>query len=223
MAGTDRRTDRRTVASGDTAAARFWDRHAAGYARRPVSDRESYDRKLEMTRSFLRADMEVIEFGCGTGSRAIAHAPHVRRILATDLSAEMIRIAARKAIDAGVDNVVFRQTDLDAFPADAASADAVLALNLLHLLADPRAAVAKVYAILKPGGVFVTSTACLRDIAPWLRPVAALARWVGLLPRLAFFSRAELTAMLRETGFEIAEDWQPGSRKAVFIIARKPA
>ena len=76
---------------------KFWDRMAARYARQPVADEAVYQRKLEMTRSCLRPDMELLEIGCGTGSTAIVHAPHVRHILATDISENMLAIAREKA------------------------------------------------------------------------------------------------------------------------------
>lgn len=42
-------------------------------------------------------DMEVLEFGCGTGSTAREPAPHVARIPATNVSAAMISIGREKA------------------------------------------------------------------------------------------------------------------------------
>jgi ubiquinone/menaquinone biosynthesis C-methylase UbiE len=41
--------------------------------------------------------MEVLEFGCGTESTAIAHAPYVKHIQALDISSKMIDIAQGKA------------------------------------------------------------------------------------------------------------------------------
>ena len=58
---------------------RFWDRVAEGYAKKPVADEAAYQKKLQVTRDYFRPDMEVLEFGCGTGSTAIAHAPSMSR------------------------------------------------------------------------------------------------------------------------------------------------
>ena len=41
--------------------------------------------------------MEVLDFGCGTGSTTISHGPFVRRIRAIDISSETIELARRKA------------------------------------------------------------------------------------------------------------------------------
>ena len=78
-------------------SARFWDKIALKYSKQPVRDEAAYRRKLEVTRDYLRRDIQVFEIGCGTGSTAIAHAPHVAHIHSIDISGKMIEIARRKA------------------------------------------------------------------------------------------------------------------------------
>ncbi len=90
-------------------SARFWDRIAKRYARRPVTDEAAYQKKLQVTREYFNSESEVLEFGCGTGSTAIAHAPHVNRIHAIDISSKMLEIARGKADQAGIENVTFEQ------------------------------------------------------------------------------------------------------------------
>ena len=91
----------------------FWNKRADNYAKRPVSDEATYEKKLDITREYFRPDMEVLELGCGTGSTALAHAPYVKHILATDLSTRMIEIARDKAKAAGIDNVTFAAASAD--------------------------------------------------------------------------------------------------------------
>ena len=74
-----------------TQASKFWDKMAERYAKSPVADEESYQKKLQVTRDYFRPDMEVLEFGCGTGSTAIVHAPYVKHIQAIDVSSEDAR------------------------------------------------------------------------------------------------------------------------------------
>jgi ubiquinone/menaquinone biosynthesis C-methylase UbiE len=204
----------------------FWDRVADGYSRRPIADEDAYRTKLEVTRSYFRPDMEVLEFGCGTGSTALAHAPFVKHIKAIDFSAKMIEIARGKAKIDGVGNVTFAQGDITTLDTPDQSYDAVLGLNILHLLKETDVVVANVYRMLKPGGVFVTSTACLGD-RMWMlmkiaeRVIVPAGRLVGLLPQLKVLSTSELVGCLTGAGFEIAHHWQPGKWEAVFIVARK--
>ncbi len=202
-------------------AARFWDRIAERYARKPVPDEAVYREKLRLTRERLGPDMTVLELGCGTGSTAIAHASFVRRLEAVDLSGRMLEIARARAAEAGVDNLAFIQASLEDYEAPDESFDAVLALSLLHLVEDRRAALAKIHRLLTPGGLFVSSTACIADFWPWFHLVAPLGRRLGLFPPVAIFSSAALERDLAEAGFAVEHRWQPEKKTALFVVARK--
>jgi ubiquinone/menaquinone biosynthesis C-methylase UbiE len=200
---------------------RFWDRIARRYARQPIGDEASYQRKLETTRSHLRSDMELLEIGCGTGSTAIAHAPYVKHIRATDISPKMLDIAREKAREAGVDNITFEQAVIEGMATPAETVDMILALSILHLVEDPAAAIRTCHEALKPGGLLVSSTACLGDNLKIFKLIGPLGAALGLIPRVQVFTRAELEALITEAGFVIEEAWQPGKNKGVFAIARK--
>lgn len=201
--------------------AKFWDKLADKYARRPISDEASYEKKLEITRQYFGPDMEVLELGCGTGTTAIAHAPYVKRILASDLAPRMIEIARDKAKDAGIDNVTFKASSVDALEVPDASIDAVMAHNLLHLLEDRDRAIADIHRMLKPGGVFISSTACIGDMMLPLRLIVPLGRFLRLFPLVRVFSAADLKQSLENAGFDIDHEWQPKKNAAVFIVCRK--
>jgi 2-polyprenyl-3-methyl-5-hydroxy-6-metoxy-1,4-benzoquinol methylase len=200
---------------------RFWDRHAKGYAKRPVADEAAYQRKLQVTRDYLRPDMEVLEFGCGTGSTAIAHAPHVKRIRALDISSKMIEIAQGKASENKITNATFQQSSVDGLETPDASYDVVMGHSILHLIENKEAVIARVHRMLKPGGVFVSSTVCLGGRLPVLRAILPVGRFLGLLPLVKFFTVEELEGDLTDAGFRIDHQWQPDKSKAVFIVATK--
>jgi len=207
-------------------SARFWDRMADRYSRSPIADEASYQKRLQMTRSHLRPGMKVLEFGCGTGSTALAHAPLVDRITAIDISRRMIEIAQGKAATAGVENVGFSASTLDDFAAPDESFDVVLGLNILHLLSDRADAIARVHALLKTDGVFISSTPCLADTMSIFKLIAPLGRLLGLLPMLRVFTTQDLANSIAAGGFRIEEQWSPAggkarSLKAIFIVARK--
>ena len=211
----------RSARSRPAPEARFWDRVAGRYAAKPVADEAAYRRKLAITRDLLRPHMRLLEIGCGTGSTAILHAPFVDQVRAVDVSPRMLGIARERARAAGIDNISFECTAFDALRVTGASVDAVLALSLLHLLRDWRGAILRIHGMLAPGGLFVSSTACLGDGAPLLRPVAPLGHALGLLPQLAFFRRATLEAAVADAGFEIEHAWRPSPRQGLFLVARK--
>lgn len=200
---------------------RFWDWIAKRYARQPVADEESYRRKLEITRAYLRPGMEVLEVGCGTGTTALIHAPFVKHIRAVDISARMLEIARAKATEQGINNVTFEQADIDDLDAVDGAYDAVMAHSILHLLEERDAAIATIHRLLKPGGLFISSTACLGDRLRLLRPLLQISCALGLLPKVEFFTVEALTSSIARAGFRIDHQWQPAEDKAVFIVAVK--
>ncbi len=93
--------------------------------------------------------------------------------------------------------------------------------SILHLLENKEAVIARVHRMLKPGGVFVSPTACLGGRVPLLRAILPLGRFLGLLPLVKFFTAEELENDLMDAGFRIDHRWQPGKGKAVIIVAKK--
>lgn len=202
-------------------SAKFWDRIAKRYSRQPIADEATYQKKLEITREYLRPDMEMLEFGCGTGSTALLHAPYVKHILATDISSKMIEIAQGKADAQNVENVTFQCTAIEPFSLPDQALDVVLGLNVLHLVEDKDEVIAKIHRMLKPGGIFVTSTACIADMMRIFRIIVPVGRFLRLIPLVKVFSTKELQDSLTDAAFEIDYQWQPGKNKAVFIVAKK--
>ncbi|WP_340692861.1 class I SAM-dependent methyltransferase [Hyphomonas sp.] len=227
LAATDRQTSdspplpRRPGSSANGSDARFWDRMADGYFARPIKDIETYHAKLVATRGFLQSDMDILEFGCGSGGTAIAHAPFVNSVHALDISNRMIEIGRNQAAGQGVGNIVFEQANFDEFDAAPASYDVILGLSILHLVADRDATIAKVQRLLKPGGVFVSSTGCLKDGMSFFKWIAPLGRKLGLMPMLQVFSERDLVQSLEGQGLDIIQQWKPDKSISVFIIAKK--
>lgn len=201
--------------------ARFWDFIAKRYARQPIADEASYQKKLEVAQTYFRPDSEVLEFGCGTGSTAIVHAPKVKHIRATDVSSKMLKIARGKVETQGIENITFEQVTIEDLEAPDGSVDMVMAHSILHLLEDKEAAIAKAFKMLKPGGVFVTSTVCLGN-SKWFRFIAPVGHFLGVLPLVNFFTAEELETAFTDAGFEIDYKWRPGPDKAVSMIGKKP-
>ena len=202
-------------------SAKFWDKIAERYSKRPIADEAAYQKKLQVTREYLRPDMEVLEFGCGTGSTAIIHAPCVKHIHAIDISPKMIEIAQGKADAEKIENITFTRSTIDEFSVPDQTLDVVLGLSILHLLDNWEEVIATVHRMLKPGGIFVTSTACIGDSMKYFKIVASIGKFLGLMPLVKVFTTRELEDSLSDAGFEIDYQWQPGKNKAVFIVAKK--
>ncbi len=200
-------------------SSKFWDKIAERYSKRPIADEAAYQKKRQVTREYFRPDMEVLEFGCGTGSTAITHAPYVKHIQAIDISSKMIEIAQGKADAKNIENVTFKRSTIDEFSVADRTFDAILGLSILHLLDNKEEVIANVHKMLKPGGIFVTSTVCFGDTMKFLKVIVPIGRLFGLI--LKVFTTEELEDSLTDAGFAIDYQWQPGKGKPVFIVAKK--
>ncbi len=200
---------------------RFWNFIAKKYSRDKIADEASYQRKLDETRALFRDDMQVLEIGTGTGSTAILHAPHVAHIDAIDVSEKMIAIARDKTEAAGIGNITYQCTSVEEFEAPEGGYDMIMALSVLHLVQDHKATLAKLYALLKPGGYLVTSTVCLADAMPAFKWVSIPGHALGLLPYLTYLSKDTLLSDIRTAGFTVENHWQPAPGRALFAISIK--
>ena len=206
-----------------TSEAVFWDNLAVRYAALPIKDMDSYQRTMQRTRSYLRSEDVVLELGCGTGSTALLLSDAVRHITASDFSPEMIALGQDKARDQKIGNVSF----VVAEPGGAALGDdrfdAVLAFNLFHLIKDRDQALASVRDQLRPGGVFVSKTPCLRGLKGFLRIPIFFMQLVGKAPYVGFLRPRRLEQQIVAAGFEIIESSDlPAGGSSRFIVARRP-
>jgi ubiquinone/menaquinone biosynthesis C-methylase UbiE len=204
--------------------ARFWDRIARKYAADPIADAAGYERTLERTRYYLKSGDIAFEFGCGTGTTALKLAPSVKRIVATDISSEMIAIAREKAEAEGQHNAAFEVATPDAAPWPDGTFDIALGFNALHLVAAREAALRGVHRLLKPGGLFISKTPCLKEMNPVMRLALPVMQVFGKAPYVAFLSAEDLEREMAAAGFDIIERGRHGSRgkdARPFLVARK--
>lgn len=209
------------TASNVTRSLWFWNLIAKRYSKQAINDETSYKHKLALTQSHLTKDMTVLEFGCGTGSTALLNAPYVARICGIDYSPKMIEIARAKAAASHVPNVSFHIAAIENWPLTDAPYDAVMGMSILHLVLDRVTVLARVRQMLAPGGLFISSTVCLGDMAGLLpRYAVPIASALRILPKLGNVTAKGLAVEMQTAGFEIIESWRPGPDKSVFIVAR---
>lgn len=208
--------------------AAFWSKISRKYASVPIRNMEGYLKTLERTKSFLKQEDTVLEMGCGTGSTALLLAPHVAHVTATDLAPGMIEIANEKLDEDNPGNVLFKVAEIQDHSTTQGTYDAVLAHNLLHLLADLDTSLASIASLMKPGGYFISKTVC----APARGGIKyALIKWIaiplmqaiGKAPFVDFPTTEELEEKIRLAGFEVVEtSLQDGLLPSRYIVARKP-
>ena len=96
----------------------------------------------------------VLEAGCGVGAQTVALARQSpgARFTSVDCSAGSLEIARARAAGAGLSNVTFEQADIYRLPFPDESFDHVFVCFVLEHLHDPSLALARLKAVLKPGG-----------------------------------------------------------------------
>jgi ubiquinone/menaquinone biosynthesis C-methylase UbiE len=118
----------------------------------------------------------LLELGVGTGRIAIPAAASGAAVTGIDVSREMLRVAAARAADAGV-RLDLLLADAQALPFRDRSFGAALAVHVLHLLPDWRAALAELARVLGRGGLLIQG-------ADWRDPDSCVGQLRGQL-RLA--------------------------------------
>jgi len=207
--------------------ARFWDRIARQYAADPIADMAGYEATLQRVLSLLHPGQDVLEIGCGTGTTALRLAPFTRRLLATDVSQQMINVAREKLAERPMAQLGFAVADADAQVFGQGIYDAVLAFNMLHLVSDLDLALAQAVRALRPGGLLISKTPCISEMNPLVRWLALpLMRAIGKAPDvLLCLDAAQLRSAMVRQGLRIEAVERHGTRGKdfrVFIVARKP-
>lgn len=205
----------------------FWDRIAEKYAKSDIRDEAAYRASLARSLSYLKPTDRVLELGCGTGTTAVELASSGAKIVASDLSQEMLAIGRTRAKAAGVENIEFHHGSVEEAPAG--QFDVVMAHNLLHLLPDLNAALEAIAQRLPKDALFISKTPCLGEARGsfkyWMfKVMIPLMRLVGKAPRspVKFFAIPQLETAIAKAGFEVIETGNyPVSTPGRYIVARR--
>lgn len=103
----------------------------------------------------LTGTEQVLDMGCGAGHTALAAAPRAARVVAVDVTPEMLQVAEGLARGRGIGNIEFRRADVAALPFATASFDVVTSRFSAHHYADPQQALHETARVLRPGGRFL--------------------------------------------------------------------
>jgi ubiquinone/menaquinone biosynthesis C-methylase UbiE len=94
----------------------------------------------------------VLDIATGAGHTALAFAPHVREVIAYDLTEPMLAETAQNAAARGLTNVVTRQGPAEKLPFPDSAFDIVTVRLASHHFADNAAAVREMARVAQPGG-----------------------------------------------------------------------
>ncbi|WP_274426845.1 class I SAM-dependent methyltransferase [Chelativorans sp. YIM 93263] len=110
---------------------------------------------------FLRADMRLLDVGCGPGTITATMAPHVKSVVGVDIQARSIAAANELVGSEGGGNFSFVEADMTALPFAAGEFDAVFFHAVLYHLDTPTLTktLSEAKRVLCPGGLLATRDA----------------------------------------------------------------
>jgi ubiquinone/menaquinone biosynthesis C-methylase UbiE len=213
--------------SSTTTEHRYWEERAETFdddVSYIVGEDLSDDIKKWLQNQFTPTDA-VLELGCGTGTFSEAVAPVVKDLIVTDMSEPMLQQARAKLGEHG--NVRFQKEDAYKTTFDDSSFDAVLMVNLLHIVFEPASILEECSRVVKDGGRIVVAdatsqgTQLLAGITLGLR---YLRRWGRGPASNRNLSLDELVRLAQDAGFLVKEESLVGKKvKAACLTAYKQA
>jgi ubiquinone/menaquinone biosynthesis C-methylase UbiE len=192
-----------------------WERAAAGWGRRADRIRDwGMPVSAAMVEAVaLQPGQRVLELAAGPGDTGFMAAELVRpggTLVSSDGAEAMLDVARTRAAELGIENVEFKQLELEWIDLETASVDAVLVRWGIMLIVDPEAAAREIRRILRPGGRAAFAVWDIPEHNPWaVIPGRAMVQLGHAEPpdpaapgmfRLAADGR--LTELLQSGGFE---------------------
>ena len=187
------------------------------------------------------AGKRVLDIGCGGGILSDAMARSGATVLGIDLASKPLKVAQLHALEAGTENVDYREVAAEALAAETpASFDVVTCMEMLEHVPDPSSIVAACSALVKPGGWVFFST-INRNLRSFAFAIVAAEHVLQLLPKgthtyAKFIRPSELAQWCRSAGLELADTrgmeynpitrryWLSADTRVNYMIAcRKPA
>jgi SAM-dependent methyltransferase len=191
-----------------------WDRQSAGWGRQADRIREHgmpvSVRMLEL--ADLRPGERVLELAAGPGDTGFLAATRIApggTLICSDGSEAMLALARERAVEQGIENVEFRQLQLEWIDLPTASVDAVLCRWGVMLLVDPAAALSECRRVVRPGGRLALAVWDTPEANPWTAVLTRALVDLGLVERpelgapgmFALAAPGALVEMLEDAGF----------------------
>jgi ubiquinone/menaquinone biosynthesis C-methylase UbiE len=170
------------------------------------------------------AHQQALDIATGGGHTALAVAPHVARIVVSDLTPRMLEKARAFLLSQNVTNAEFVQADAENLPFASASFDRVTCRIAPHHFPNVARFVQEVARVLKPGGLFLLIDNIAPDASDLDTFINTVEKWrdsshgrcCTLVEWRRFFSEAGLSVELEEVFRRTHnyDDWTARSQMA---------
>ncbi|MFC1921448.1 class I SAM-dependent methyltransferase [Chloroflexota bacterium] len=203
---------------------KFWDKQARDFIDQEQHTQLSENKDFITTLKYLNIDDTVLDYGCATGIISNAIADKVKEIHAIDISSRMIEIARIKARERNIENIHYAQGTIFDERYQKESFNVILAFRILHMLEDIEAVMNRINELLKPGGTFISVSACMGGKKALLGILVSLASKMRIIPlHINMFTLPELQRVITGGGFQIVEYEKMDDKVPHYcIVARKP-
>ncbi|MFC1848293.1 class I SAM-dependent methyltransferase, partial [Chloroflexota bacterium] len=175
---------------------KFWDKQAKDFADQEHHTQLSENKDFITTLKYLNINDTVLDYGCATGIISNAIADKVKEIHAIDISSQMIEIAKIKAGERNIENIHYTQATIYDERYKKETFNVILAFRILHMLDDIQAVMRRINELLKPGGTFISVSACMGDKKALLSILVFLASKMRLVPHINLFKLPELQGII---------------------------
>ena len=152
---------------------------------------------------------QVLDVGCGGGILAEAMARRgAAHVLGIDLALKPLKVAQLHALEAGIENIEYREVAIEALAAaEPASFDVVTCMEMLEHVPDPASVVGACAALVRPGGQLFFST-INRNPKSFLFAIVGAEHVLNLLPKgtheyAKFIRPSELAQWCRDAGLAL--------------------
>lgn len=165
-------------------------------------------------------DWMVLDVATGGGHTALAFAPHVARVVATDLTPKMLETAEAHIAGQGATNVEFRLADAEDLPFDDGAFDLVTCRIAPHHFPDCARFVREGVKVLREGGLLLVQDHVLPDDEEAARAVDDFERLRDPSHNRAF-SEGEWRFMFEDAGLDVDHTEQIVKRHAFIPWAER--
>lgn len=158
------------------------------------------------------AEARVLDVGCGGGILAESMALRGAQVLGIDLSVKPLKVAQLHAMEAGVQNLDYREVSAETLAEEQpGSFDVVTCMEMLEHVPDPSSVVRACARLVKPGGQVYFST-INRNPKSFLFAIVGAEYVLGLLPKgtheyARFLRPSELAGFARDAGL-VADEFK---------------
>jgi 2-polyprenyl-3-methyl-5-hydroxy-6-metoxy-1,4-benzoquinol methylase len=200
---------------------RFWNLLSKGFDSNEKKSPSGPSKLVENTIQYLNSNDIVLDIGCATGTYSFQFAKFVKEIHGIDISSKMIESAKSKTLDLKIENMDFFYTTIfdDRFKKE--SYDVIIAFNVLHFFEDNQLAVKRINELLKPGGTFISTTACLGEENSFVSIILKFFVKIGIVPLMHFYKISDIKQLLESGDFQIIENSNYSKTSSNCYIAAK--